>query len=1221
MKEAEERDESFLSEDEINTNTNQKKNENIILDDSRLRRNSSAISGDNNSFDSGHNNDDSFESDRDSVSSDDDSISHDDHPIDPDGDIIPEDAPNIVQGRGFINVTSHKVVPASYHESVTLYEQNMIKTLGSIIVGNFLADKLSDEEKKNFLIRLNGIDVVTDNRDYGKYYIRNSYPELFNLLNAHNDYALRMNNDWLKSDDPAGYYETFYKSMKQTYNIPQADAIIKDSVDALQELSDMLGKYIKEEKLTEEERKFASLYKKMADDLGHNRSFTQNMTSNPAYLHAHIFGLNSQNLQTVQLTTDIQQVDGNTELDYNIIPMEGDNWRTIVSRSKGTPVLDLLTKTYELQTAIEDYDTSGDINREELLRAYESYSRTADQWWGLSEQEFNAIKEKAPFQDDYDDHITGSRAARYTKYDMEARVQLLKAGFPVSDINAVSVFYVMMKKCEYEVINNSNNAEISREIYESLSATWKEVMDSTPVTASNRVQLMNKLVAGLIPFTLPDKAEELSTNAYGTTLVENIKRTAKGLRVCRDTPLSLREQTELSGTAADLFNLLNNSNIDPKLLGSSDQFKKMKEAVKKLSEVDRKADPMKYEVLRDEAYRYTREYVEHKREENMSAGHKRSSLEARRVLTANTVLETLDRMKRDDKIAENKRDKRTVVDTDMSADDAGDFIKGYKLLDQSRENMLSTFKAFKTTLQNTQGEDGKDKNFENVNDMTGSDLYRNMTQSLQKCIDILSVDSSSFRDMQNALTKFRVAARTYYNERKGTFSGPRLPEGQARLVIAERAYEKTAVFIPMIDNLRMGLDNFKTNSNLLYRDMPLSDIGKKSRELEKAFENDIFPVQVDNDAFNESFELTAKQRSVRNLVTAKNETFTKNVYYIDYKADYYSALRKGASISELAKDIVAKKYLDSIYKKGLESDELDKLAAKITDGSYDKEVKALSTDPIFKSIATKYPDKLFSKWEKIEKRAEKIMEKSRDNLDKYASGSGIGGGPYEFIDDYITAAVSAEFEKQKTKNRQSEHTIVDVDEMNDEILNLKFDDLFPEMKEKKDELVREFQEKNGRLPSEEEIFDKIVDAAPFKKHKKSKKVEVKPVEDNTPSPLMIVCSDVMTNYLLADEKYGKIISEAIAADPNTKPSQAVNSIKQDVLNFMTQEVRKTKLNPKDMIGDPKKMEKAYKHVLEAQKNKVAGPEKDAPKKAVKKQAVKNIKNNDTSRRSSDSFIL
>lgn len=72
---------------------------------------------------------------------------------------------------------------------------------------------------------------------------------------------------------------------------------------------------------------------------------------------------------------------------------------------------------------------------------------------------------------------------------------------------------------------------------------------------------------------------------------------------------------------------------------------------------------------------------------------------------------------------------------------------------------------------------------------------------------------------------------------------------------------------------------------------------------------------------------------------------------------------------------------------------------------------------------------------------------------------------------------------------------------------------------------------------------------------------------------------------------------------------------------MTQETRKTKLNPKDMIGDPKKMEKAYKHVLEAQKNKVAGPEKDAPKKSVKKQAAKNIKNNDTSRRSSDSFIL
>ena len=64
------------------------------------------------------------------------------------------------------------------------------------------------------------------------------------------------------------------------------------------------------------------------------------------------------------------------------------------------------------------------------------------------------------------------------------------------------------------------------------------------------------------------------------------------------------------------------------------------------------------------------------------------------------------------------------------------------------------------------------------------------------------------------------------------------------------------------------------------------------------------------------------------------------------------------------------------------------------------------------------------------------------------------------VDPYSTPAIGnlylgvslSEFEKQKTKNRSSEHTIVDVDEMNDEILNLKFDDLFPEMKEKKEKI-------------------------------------------------------------------------------------------------------------------------------------------------------------------------
>ena len=812
---------------------------------------------------------------------------------------------------------------------------------------------------------------------------------------------------------------------------------------------------------------------------------------------------------------------------------------------------------------------------------------------------------------------------RYIAYDMEGRTRLQKAGFPASETAYLSEFYVYMKRLENE-LQQGNTAEPYKAAYDILRSSWNDIIDSAPVTAANHKTLKRKFYDCAKALNERAQADDFAAADSENNLREGFASLQSRMKFLVNKPLSSRDKTVMTATAKDLFDLLDSRNIDPGYVSSSSEFKAMKEALKKLSEVDRSKHPMQYEVLRDEALRCTRSYIAHKDAEN-TAGHKRSDLEARRVLTANTVLDSLNRMIREDIARENRRDKRIVVGSKMEPESARDFVKSCRLLDQSMENILNTLKDFKTSLKNTQSEADKDKNFENADSLCGSKYYIAMTQSLQKCIDLMSDKTSSFRDIQTALSKFKKCSATYYNERKGIFKGPRSPEGQTRLETSFQAVEKVSVFIPMIDSLRMNLDPYKTKGNMLFLGKNLKELGEKAAELSETFKDSLaeHPILAEDISFDKNYSISAKQLEIRKLIAGKNSSFTNGNYYINLKADYYPVKKHGASVSELAKDYITKKYLDSIYKSGISHDELNKIKTDIKNGEFDKDVKRLSTDPIFKSMSVRQPEKLYSKWNDIEKRASAIMNRCGKNIDKYHAGKGLGG-PFETADDYINAAVSAELKKLNPEPRKKEPVYaIDPDEEAIRVAALKFDDLFPDLVPYKERAVREFQQKFGRLPvpnedaDETELLNTMSDMKSHDSPKRSffvKKVPMKEVKapvDEKPSPIVTVCSDVLTNFLLTDEKYGRILSEAIAADSALKPNDAINEIKKDVQDYVIKDIKKTKLHPKALINDPKKMEKVYKHVLENQKNRINARDMQ-PKAPALQNNNKNIANKKSS---------
>lgn len=151
----------------------------------------------------------------------------------------------------------------------------------------------------------------------------------------------------------------------------------------------------------------------------------------------------------------------------------------------------------------------------------------------------------------------------------------------------------------------------------------------------------------------------------------------------------------------------------------------------------------------------------------------------------------------------------------------------------TEKELLSELKEIQKTLQDTQT--NKNANLLRNNIRTGSDLYRDLCLKLDKCITLLEksvgtgVNNKVNRhDVVTALNDFSKANETYFNARKGVFSGPRRDYGRKRLAATVRAYETLSAFSP---RLGVYLDNFGTK---MVADNKLMSSADSSSLLDKA---------------------------------------------------------------------------------------------------------------------------------------------------------------------------------------------------------------------------------------------------------------------------------------------------------------------------------------------------------------------------------------------------
>ena len=89
-----------------------------------------------------------------------------------------------------------------------------------------------------------------------------------------------------------------------------------------------------------------------------------------------------------------------------------------------------------------------------------------------------------------------------------------------------------------------------------------------------------------------------------------------------------------------------------------------------------------------------------------------------------------------------------------------------------------------------------------------------------------------------------------------------------------------------------------------------------------------------------------------------------------------------------------------VFKLKVSTNELENIGRELQGKAFENEVKRLSKSPAFKYIAKTNPTNAFSKWEEVEKKANRIQKHCEKNLDNFLGKD--GGVEYQNHYDYIT---------------------------------------------------------------------------------------------------------------------------------------------------------------------------------------------------------------------------
>ena len=871
-------------------------------------------------------------------------------------------------------------------ERLSQFEIEQLGLVGKMIVYDFMKDKFTPEEKREYLKMFEFLNIVKTDEEYlTQVYGRKYFDPEEKKGNA--QYYAQTIDSHVKMVSADSVVNFADRALQMYIDMEELNKPFEDMVKMGKKLSKAFGAYIREVKDPDQAR-FLNVYKTILDDLTGER---HRKRSSDGMYYRYMYGMATTSLATSKPTIQLSLEDDG-KVKYNYRNEEGVDWQEYVKRLKGTGIPESMNSAVRLQEA---WDKAADCSlesREKLIRAYEDMLVDCEKISNMTQEKYDEInRDKDILQNSRDEFTNGTRSPKFVFDEARISIKLLKDGWLRDDIPALVNYYHVMMDAYREM--NGGNGAANREIYEKMHAGWEAAMNHKHGGATRtRMERLSKL-----NHHLQDLEKDIDEKGYQSTLLgkgevgnkknqiitvlkNRMEERAFYQAKYRDT-LVLEKQLEPDS----MYDALKES--DPKTVSSSAQYKQLLANVKKLKGMNRKDDPEKYEIQVLRTLKSGEAYLNYKAEQMKEKGHKRSELEDERVKNANAVVASIKRFNMD--LLKEKSpevtinvDKLTTADKQREAatklsDASGAMAKGQKW-------MLDKLIAMKQKLISTQkpGKNGSVTNFENTDELQGSVTYRRMTQALQGAIDALQDKKSSPKEISESLKELVKECKTYQKEHDSMWSGNYLGKRTVRQAEAEKAIKDVPVMIAAFDHLRVQLAEFTDDNGNSYSHKPLEDADKKLADIKgKLAEAGVqAPAAKDmTDDVKTIRDIAEAQVAVRDALREKYPLMAEN--YEPYRSGaYYLALKDKPTASDVAKIVTVKNFMDEVYKKGNGMERIGELKEAVTSGKIDAEAEKLAKDAVFKLFVKSFPKTCVEKWAENEGVAEAIQEEYKEEI-------------------------------------------------------------------------------------------------------------------------------------------------------------------------------------------------------------------------------------------------
>lgn len=536
-------------------------------------------------------------------------------------------------------------------DKYSFYEFAANHSVASTLLYGYLGDKVSDEKKMELLQKLllpHNIEQVQEDD------VRSTVGHRFDhVLDKSNESAISTETH---SQEIPGVPYWLQTGAGKYYTDPDMEGVLGVYDDGMKEVLDLLDENEKNIQFSDPNAQNHYQLLKGILKNSYDGTLISKMSEDPAYGTA-IAMTAKIGFETHMPTYDEAQ--GKMIMTTNARPV-----KEVLRATEELGLLQAMAGSTRVSEKLQENISNGNVSRQELLHECQEQSKRLDKAMEMTHEQVEALRKKNILQNDVTEFTGGSRGISHAVYDMKAKQDILKAGYPTEDISVMSAFNVQMnlyfKNVEEkqaaldESMRGKPNADEEqrkeweerqkeidnmKQVADDMNKAWDEATNSAngPLTQEKRVENLGKL-----------KTE--AQKAVDRGLIHGcLRHYADRIDKRVNAELTAGDKAMMAGNYTEMYNALQEA--DPRtLLTGSKQFKELKQSVKELAEMEQKLTPeerefnLDFRAKRREVLEKSQTYLRYKnRQMNGPDGykHKRSDLETKRVKAVDAVYSRL----------------------------------------------------------------------------------------------------------------------------------------------------------------------------------------------------------------------------------------------------------------------------------------------------------------------------------------------------------------------------------------------------------------------------------------------------------------------------------------------------------------------------------------------------------------------------------------------------